>query len=159
MTITLPSWRSLLMPLAVAIAFMLTAVPSQSFASGHGSHGEAEEEEVVESATGFRGVELGEFSIRTFRAAPARRDEVNFTLHAAVKNEEFKNFDQVYSQRAKKVRDQVISATRLVPVEAYDDPDLTMLRRRILLRLRRTLPELKIDDVHVSDFNLRVDGV
>jgi hypothetical protein len=56
------------------------------------------------------------------------------------------------------VRDQVIMATRLVPVEEYDDAELTKFRRRILLRLRRTMPELMIEDVFVSDFNLVVEN-
>lgn len=32
-------------------------------------------------------------------------------------------------------------------------PELAKSRRRTLLRLRRTLPELPIDDVYVSDFS------
>ena len=47
---------------------------------------------------------------------------------------------------------------RLVPVEEFDDAEFTKFRRRILLRLRRTLPELTIDGVYVSDFNLVVEN-
>lgn len=148
------------------IAFVMTIVsvllgmPSPAIASsGHGGHAEPVEEEVVESATGFRGVDLGEFSVRTFRPSPLRREDVSFRLHLSVKNEEFPHFDKLFEYRKNKVRDQVITATRLVPVEKYDDPELVTFRRRILLRLRRTLPELKIEDIHVSDFNLRVGGL
>lgn len=128
-------------------------------ASGGGGHGAAEEEVAVESTTGFRGVELGEFSIRTIRTVPARRHQVSFVLFATIKSEHYKEFDKLYRQRTNKVRDQVIAATRLVPIEDYDDPELTRFRRRILLRLRRTLPELAIDNVFVSDFHLSIDGV
>jgi hypothetical protein len=143
---------------AATIFAVLLGGPSDAIGSDHGGHAPVEEE-IVESATGFRGVDLGEFTIRSFRPTPARRDEVNFRLHATVKSEQFHEFDALYQRRTSKVRDQVIVATRLVPVEAYDDAELKTLRRRILLRLRRTLPELKIDDVYVSDFNLMVDGL
>ena len=151
------NWRRYLAAVLGAAAFtgMLT---SSSWAEG-GGHGEAEEEDVVESATGFRGVELGEFNIRTVRSVPARRHEVSFVLFATVKNEEYREFDKLYRPRANKVRDQVITATRLVPIEDYDDPELAQLCRRILLRLRRALPELAIDNVYVSDFHLSVEGI
>jgi hypothetical protein len=140
-------------------AALLGPLAGRGLASDHGGHADAEEDVFAESASGFRGVELGEFSIRTIRSVPARRDEVTFTLHATVKIKEFNNFDKLFGKRSNKVRDQVIAATRLVPIEDYDDPELTKLRRRILLRLRRTLPELVIDDVYVSDFNLSVNGL
>ena len=142
---------------AATILAVLLGGPSDAI-GGHGGHAPVEEE-VVESSTGFRGVDLGEFVVRSYRPAPARRDEVNYQLHATVKSDQFHEFDALYKRHINKVREQVIIATRLVPVEAYDDPELQFLRRRILLRLRRTLPELKIDDVYVSDFNLRVDGL
>jgi hypothetical protein len=143
--------------IAATVCAVLLGGPSDAGGSDHGGHAPVKEE-VVESATGFRGVELGDFTIRSFRPAPARRDELNFRLHATVKSENYREFASLYARRENKVRDQVIVATRLVPVEAYDDPELTTLRRRILLRLRRTLPELKLDDIYVSDFNLRVEG-
>lgn len=147
-------------PLAFAfttVTLMLGA-PAVAFGADHGGHGSAEPEEVVESSTGYRGIDLGDFSIRTYRPAPMRRDEVNFHLHAAVKSEEFPAFDAIYQRRKHKIREQVIVATRLVPVEAFDDPELNTLRRRILLRLRRTVPELKFDDLYVSDFHLVAKG-
>ena len=61
--------------------------------------------------------------------------------------------------RQHKIRDQVITATRLVPLVEFDQADLASFRRRILLRLRRTLPELKIDDVYVSNFELKVQSL
>jgi hypothetical protein len=104
------------------------------------------------------GVELGKFSVRMRRAVPTQTNRVSFTLFAPFPPDESKHLEELLEHRENKVRDQVIVATRLVPVEEYDDPELTKFRRRILLRLRRTMPELIIDNVYVSDFNLVVEN-
>jgi hypothetical protein len=105
-----------------------------------------------------RGIELGKFSLRTHRAVPTQMNRVTFTLYATVPADEAEHFQQLLEHRQNKVRDQVIVATRLVPVEEYDDPEFTKFRRRILLRLRRTMPELMIGGVYVGDFNLVVEN-
>jgi hypothetical protein len=104
------------------------------------------------------GVELGKFSVRMHRAVPPQTNRVSFTLFATVQPDESKHLEHLLENRQNKVRDQVIAATRLVPAEEYDDAELTKFRRRILLRLRRTMPELMITDVYVSDFNLVVES-
>jgi hypothetical protein len=52
----------------------------------------------------------------------------------------------------------VITVSRLIPLAHFDESDLKTFRRRILLRLRRALPELVLVDVYVSDFQLKVQG-
>ena len=157
----------------VVVAMLTAAAPRTCEASGGGhaapSHGanihasvpggesDSDEDHNLESPTGFRGIKLGEFSIRTYRSVSGQKHRVQFTLHARVKNEDVTNFRQLLKYRKNKVRDQVIIATRLLPVEDYDDPELVKLRRRIQLRLRRTLPELPVDDVYVSEFTLAVE--
>ena len=105
-----------------------------------------------------RAVKLGEFSIRVYHSVSSRKDTVTFILQARIGKEGFETFEQLYPHRKIKVRDQVIVATRLVPIEDYDDPDLKKFRRRIYLRLRRAIPELPIDDVYLSDFTLSVQS-
>jgi hypothetical protein len=111
-----------------------------------------------DSKESVRGIELGKFSLRTHRAVPTQMNRVSFTLYATVKGVEAKHFQQLLEHRENKIREQVIVATRLVQVEEYDDPEFTKIRRRILLRLRRTLPELEIEDIYVSDFELVVEN-
>jgi hypothetical protein len=132
---------------------------------GHGggdAHGaKAEEEEIIsaESADGTRAVKLGEFSIRVYHSVSSRKDTVAFVLQARIDKEGFEVFERIYPHRVNKVRDQVILATRLVPIEDYDDPELKKFRRRIYLRLRRSIPELPIADVYLSDFSLAVQSM
>jgi hypothetical protein len=125
---------------------------------GASAAAERSDGEKSKSQPEIHGIELGKFSVRTHRAVPTQMNRVSFTLYARVPAEEAKHFEQLHEHRENKVREQVIVATRLVPVEEYDDAEFTKFRRRILLRLRRTLPELPIDDVYVSDFDLVVEN-
>jgi hypothetical protein len=157
-----PNWRSLLAALVLALA---SAGSSDLRArASEGEEGakpaEAESNHVSEaSADGSRAVELGEFTIRVFHAVSTRKDTVKFVLHAVVGKDNYATFDRYYAHRQNKVRDQIVVATRLVPIDDYDDPELKKFRRRILLRLRRTLPELPIQDVLVSDFALSSQSI
>ena len=84
---------------------------------------------------------------------------VRFVLFVTVPGERYSDTKRLVHNRQHKIRDQVIIATRMVPLVEFDQAELTSFRRRILLRLRRTLPELKIDDVYVSNFELKVQSL
>ena len=144
-----------------AIVFVLAtfgACVTPACASGHGAPAapakDAEVTVSAESADGTRAIKLGEFSIRVYHTVSSRKDVVSFVLYAVVGKDNYPDFEHSYGHRKNKVRDQVIIATRLVPIEDYDDPELKKFRRRILLRLRRALPELAIDELYFSDFSL-----
>ena len=47
----------------------------------------------------------------------------------------------------------------MTPLPLFDEADLKSFRRRIFLRLRRALPELAIDDVYISEFQLTVKSL
>jgi hypothetical protein len=123
----------------------------------HGAH--AAEEEVIESDGPIRGVSLGDFRIQAYHAVEAKRSTLEFSLHAVVSSENAAEFKHLIENRRHKVRDQVIVVARMSSLANFDQPQLTDFRRRILLRLRRTLPELKVDDLYFSDFRLNVQGI
>lgn len=104
------------------------------------------------------GIKIGEFDIRTSRAAPSQKHRVKFALYAKVSNDQFQMSRTRVNHERNKIREQVIVATRLVPPEDYDDPELKKLRRRIQLRLRRMLPEFQIEEILVSDFDVTVES-
>jgi hypothetical protein len=141
----------------------------ETFAGGHapaahgGGHGHAEEPvaEVWDASLGIknRGVELGEYHIRAYYPVQAQKSTVRFVLHAKVPAEQYPDISQVVTSRLNKLRDQVIIATRMMPLALFDEPGLESFRRRILMRLKRAVPELEIDDVLVSDFNLEVQSL
>jgi hypothetical protein len=127
---------------------------------GHG-HGEEPVAEVWDASLGIkdRGVELGEYHIRAYYPVQAQKSTVRFVLHAKVPAERYSDISQVVTSRLNKLRDQVIIATRMMPLALFDEPGLESFRRRILMRLKRAVPELEIDDVLVSDFNLEVQSL
>ncbi len=148
--------------LAAATACLL---PLSAPASEHASAGaepganEANAEDAADPNAASRGFNLGEFSIRTYYPVEAKRSTAVFTLYGIVSRESAGDFSRLLDNRRIRVRDQIIVATRLVPLSDFDDPQLKKFRRRILLRLRRALPELKLEDIYVSEFQLEVHEI
>ena len=152
--------RCLIPAITVAASLGFAAV---IFASDHGSAAEhaaaGEVEAGVASDAKIRGVDLGEYKIRAYYPVEAQKSTVRFVLFATVPRERFHETQQLVESRRHKLRDQVITATRMVPLAVFDEPGLESFRRRILMRLRRALPELVIDDVYMSDFQLTVKSL
>lgn len=113
----------------------------------------------AKSVTGSRGIHLGEFRLRNYYPSEARKSSIGFICYATVAEEDLEEFRHLFIHRRNKIRDQIVVATRRVPLADYDDPELTAFRRRILLRLRRMMPELAIRDILVSEFQLTVENI
>lgn len=127
--------------------------------SGHGDshaegHGEAEADDPNST-----GIKLGEFSIRAYYPVESQKSSATFTLYATAAEDKLAQSRQLLAHRKHKVRDQIILAARLVPLADFNEPDLVSFRRRIVLQLRRTLPELSIDNVYISDFDLKLERI
>jgi hypothetical protein len=140
-------------------AALVTAlcVVDWSFASSHGGSAEPAEEEVDHAGDAMtRGIELGEFHLRSHYPVQAQKSIVRFVLYAISGGEHLAETRRLVKAREHRIRDQVIIATRQAPLADFDAPDLKRFRRRILLRLRRALPELILDDIYISDFQLKV---
>jgi hypothetical protein len=132
------------------------------FASGHGAPAHPPEEaadNVDYSGLKTRGIDLGEYRVRTYYPVDAQKSTVRFVLHASVSSERYAEMQRLVEQHKNKLRDQVITATRMSPLAIFDEPGLDTFRRRVFLRLRRALPELAIDDVYVSEFQLTVKSL
>jgi hypothetical protein len=123
-------------------------------APSEGRHGEPEQSEVKSS-----GIKLGEFQIRSDYPAEAQKSTVRFVLFATVAPEHFAEMEVLAEERRQKIRDEIIITTRLTPLGIFQESDLATFRRRILIRLRRTLPELNIEQLYVSDFGLSVKSL
>ena len=158
------------MPGVAAVAVAIAVGPGRMvFASGHaehgashGSHSESHAKaapEASEDATksGSNGMQLGEFRIRAYYPAESQKSTASFSLYATVDKDKLSESQHLLENRLHKLRDQVIVVTRMFPLADFNDPDLKGFRRRILMQLRRTLPELSIENVFVSDFALTVE--
>src|SRR3954451_5400241 len=111
------------------------------------------------SSEELKGVSLGEFRIRSYYPVDAQKSIVRFTLFAAVKSDNFAEMQRLVEEHRQLVRDQILTATRLAPLAAFQEPDLKTFRRRVLVRIRRALPELAVDDLYVSDFDLLIKSL
>ncbi len=107
----------------------------------------------------IRGIKLGEFKIRSDYPAEAQKSTVRFVLYAAVKEDRQADMERVVSHHQEKLRDEIITTTRLTPLGMFEESDLKAFRRRIFIRLHRTVPELVIDDLYISDFGLIVKSL
>jgi hypothetical protein len=138
----------------VMCAFVLS-MASASFAAEKATQ-PAAAESTAEATKGneIHGVSLGEFRIRSYYPVDAQKSTVRFTLYATVKDDHFAEVQRLVEEHRQKLRDQVITVTRLAPLAVFQEPDLAAFRRRIVVRLRRALPELKIDDLYISEFDL-----
>jgi hypothetical protein len=147
---------------SVVIAMACCESSLGSSASSHGHNEHAEHEKVDEgevSPDRIRGIEVGEFRIRAYYPVQAQKSMVRFVLHLTAKGERYASLQTLVKTRRHKIRDQVITGTRLVPLADFDEADLKSFRRRIVLRLRRTMPELPLDDAYVSNFELKVQSL
>jgi hypothetical protein len=131
-------------------------------ASGHGAPAHAEEaaaDTADYSGLKVRGIDLGHFRIRSYYPVDAQKSTVAFDLHVAVASENYAIMQRLAKHHEHKLRDQVITATRMSPLAIFDEPGLENFRRRIYVRLRRALPQLVIADVYVSEFQLTVKSL
>jgi hypothetical protein len=151
----------------LSTAFKLAAVAAAltvrtACGSGHEHAAEpaaAEASAVDETGKAIHGVSLGDYRIRSYHQVDAQKSTVRFALFATVKDEHFHEVQGLVEEHREKLRDQVIMATRLTPSSLFQEADLAAFRRRVLVRLRRALPELTIEDLYVSDFDLTIKSL
>ncbi len=147
-------------PQRVIVCLILLGLSGASFAKDHANEPAAAVASVKpEAGPDNRGVELGQYRIRSYYPVDAQKSTVRFTLYATVKDDHLAELQRLVEEHRQKIRDLVTTATRLAPLAVFQDPDLTAFRRRILVRLRRALPELAIDNLYVSDFDLVIKSL
>lgn len=148
------SWR-----LAAAVALLIA---SPALASKDKEEGGSEKPALALPAAKpdeIRGVELGAFRIRSDYPAEAQKSTVRFKLYVAIRGDKLNTMSRMIEEHRQKIRDEVITSTRLSPIGVFEEPDLKTFRRRILMRLRRSMPELVVEDLYLSDFGLSVKSL
>lgn len=150
------------------LAAIGAALTGRSASGGHGHAAEpaaaeagAHDEQSSEAETGkaIHGISLGDYRIRSHYQVDAQKSIVRFSLFATVKDEHFREVRGLVEEHRQKVRDMVITATRLSPLAVFQEPDLATFRRRVLVRLRRAFPELTVEDLYVSEFDLTIKSL
>jgi hypothetical protein len=159
---------------AVAAVLAMVLLASPAYCSGHGkpaadhsqpaaSHekpaGEYGPENSDAPRIGTNGVELGEFAVRSYYPVEAQKSTVHFVLVVSGKPEQRAELQEYVESHRQRIRDQIITATRLAPLAVFEESDLATFRRRLAVRLRRALPDLEFDDIYVADFDLIVKSL
>jgi hypothetical protein len=156
-----------LLSTACKIAIVATALAARTANGAHEGAADAytadSAEHAAASATqagkAVHGISLGDYRIRSYYQVDAQKSTVRFTLYATVKDEHYADMQRLVEEHRQKIRDQVILATRLAPLSVFQEPDLTTFRRRLFVRLRRVIPELTIEDLYLSEFDLVIKSL
>ena len=135
--------------IAASLALACLAAPSSALAGGHGGAPKADDSVPHE---GPAGVPLGDFSFRDVRSLDGAEFRIDFTLYAVIDANERALLVDELGRVKSRVRDQVGTAVRMTPVADFQEPELTRLRRRILLGLNRAVPSLGVKQVAFSGF-------
>src|SRR4029079_17759982 len=142
-----------------AIAVALTVRSANGGQEHAAEPAAAEAPAAADSEKAIHGVLLGDFRLRSYQQVAAQKATIRFNLFATVKGEHLKEVQDLVEEHRQKLRDQVIMATRMAPLSVFQEPDLATFRRRVLVRLRRALPELTIEDLYLSEFDLSIKSM
>lgn len=141
-------------------AMTVLLVSGPTFGSTHGGEGVESKAEVPEAKPDeIRGVEIGDFRVRSDYPAEAQKSTVRFKLWVAIRGDKLVAMTHLIDNHRQKIRDEVITSTRLSPLGVFEETDLNSFRRRVLVRLRRSMPELVVADLYISDFGLSVKSL
>jgi hypothetical protein len=117
-----------------------------------------EQDEAEAQAKQPTGVSLGEFVVRDYHPVEGVRSMLRFELYAEVPSAELTKIESLLSHRRHKLRNHVITAARTVTLTDFEDPKLELVRRRILMRLRRAIPELPLKDVLLTQYEFALES-
>ncbi len=151
-------FRSSALTLVLGIIVVMTARPASAAtdASSRSPKATQGEGEVAEEE-GPLGVFLGEYFIRDIHESENAKTRLSFSLYAAVDPQQEKAFVAVLARHQSRVHDLVLTAIRLSDNHDFQEPSLERLKWRMLLRLRRGLPQLKIEHLHFRRFVFFID--
>jgi len=97
-------------------------------------------------------VDLGEYRFKTLRPASGATLKMSFHLHGVIDREDVEQFAQLWKTHRLRVRDQVLVTVRSSEWQELSNPDLTMLRARILWWVNKALGEEIVRKVILSRY-------
>lgn len=134
------------------IALTLAALATPTGAVAAQAEGAKEAANEAPAETSASAVSLGEYSIRDLRTVEGTTLRINFQLYASVDADEAKSAVKEVEEHQHRIRNEVLIAIRLCEQHEFQEPDLDRVRRRILARLNRALPNLPIEKLLVGEF-------
>lgn len=100
----------------------------------------------------LKGLLIDRFMIRDLRPAEGTKIRLSFSVYAEVAESNAESTRQLLETSKHRIRSEVLVAIRTCEQHEFQEPGLDRLRRRTLLRLRRTVPALKLEGLLIGEF-------
>lgn len=131
-------------PVALALVLIVTA---------SGAEQANQKDKDQEQSPPPMALELGEYSLREVRGAEGEKLRVEFVLYASVDPKFYDQIKTLHKKLKHRVREQVLIAARMCETKDFLEPGLERLKRRIMLRMKRTLPLMRFEALHLYDYS------
>lgn len=138
----------------ILLAFFFIATPVHAQDPGESASVDGEPTKVEEARNPT--IELGSFKINDLRPTRNETARLTFTLHLAFSKSLTEKQVAHLESWKHRLRDQVITAIRISAMKDFQEPDLGLLRRRILIRVNRLLKTKLAEEVLVTEYLFRL---
>lgn len=98
-------------------------------------------------------VKLGSYHVVTFNTDTGRSLNIDFELYGTVLAAEQKEFSHLFVANEVRIREQILVTVRGADVADLTDPDLGLLKRKILEKVNRTLGKPLLNEAIFSKFS------
>lgn len=142
--------RVLVLLAAGYFVFGVSTVGAQQVAQEGGA---AEEEEERVRPT----IDLGMFQVKDFRPTRNETAKVTFKIYLALDRTVDEQTVEALEYWKHRLRDQVIIAIRLSQTKDFLEPDLSRLRRFILVRTNRVLKASLVSEALLTEYSFKTD--
>jgi hypothetical protein len=95
---------------------------------------------------------VGRFDLRDHRPVEGIKQRLGFTLYVEAEESKAAALKAIVKSYEHRLRQEVITIVRLTDPGDFHEPELERFRRRLVLRLRRTMPELGVVRVLIGEF-------
>lgn len=114
---------------------------------------ETDETHPIETAVETTEVNLGRYNVTHYNPESDSTLNVDFDLWGVVLAVESGEFEDLYKQHERRIREQVIMTIRSVSSAEVADPGLGLIKRKILEKTNRALGMPLLREVLISKFN------
>lgn len=119
-------------------------------------HGEASQDKGKGAHGGARTmneVKLGSYHVVTFNTETGTSLNIDFELYGTVLAKEEEDFSHRFEANKVRIREQVLVTVRGSEISDLSDPDLGLLKRKILEKVNRTLGKPLVSEAIFSKFS------
>lgn len=120
-------------------------------ATSHG--GEEQSADAHGGEHGMQEVKLGSYHVVTFNTETGTSLNIDFELYGTVLAKEEEEFSHLFEANEVRIREQILVTVRASEVADLSDPDLGLLKRKILEKVNRTLGRPLVSEAIFSKFS------